>query len=216
MKTLTDATRKLLPSLNGGARFDPLSDDAVIHIPAFKKANKATITSIEVPAHEVVFKLPAYDEDTVRYFSLALNGLMKQPNYESLSKEHNDFCKLTELVNSVIPTLKGELGMELVATTKVDYTQALKTLGLDFVSTIKDVEYDNYTTGLGKTKHGLSVIIPKANRSLIEDSLKATKVKNVFKYSNELFNFDVVRDVVTDEDGIEVVSLKYRFTVTKA
>lgn len=108
---LNEETRALLPSLKGGAMFDPISDDIIIHIPEFFKATKAEQTDINVAAHDVVFKLPSYDVETVLYFSLALSGLIaKQPDY---AIAWNDSCKLTALVDYVIPILQGET--ELVA-----------------------------------------------------------------------------------------------------
>lgn len=121
VSALTDETRPLLPSLKGGAMFDTLSDDIIIHIPDFNKATKAEQTTINVPAHDVVFKLPSYDVETVRYFSLALAGLIaKQPDYNVV---WNDACKLTALVDYVVPILQGET--ELIVLKRASLSEEL-------------------------------------------------------------------------------------------
>ena len=210
---LTEITRAMLPSLKGGAMFDSLADTIIINIPAFCKATKVGYTEIKVAAHSVKFVLPSYDVETVRFFCLALSGLLTQPDYD---KEWNDACKLTALIDYVIPVLQGLTSVVTTDNAKVDYSQAVQTLGLDFVTAIAGVTYDNYTTGAGKTNHGLSVIIPKASRALLEDYCKPTKAKNSFLYGNAIASFDVIRSTVQDDDGIETIGLRYRFTVTKA
>ena len=111
---LTTVTRAMLPSLKGGAMIDSLSDDIVIHVPAFAKATKAEQTEINVDAHSVTFALYSYDIESVRYFSLALAGLVsKQPDYDNA---WNDNAKLTALVDYVIPSLQGGLVSTLTKT----------------------------------------------------------------------------------------------------
>jgi len=104
---LTTVTRAMLPALKGGAMIDSLSDDIVIHVPAFSKATKKEQTDIKVDEHSVTFALSSYDVESVRYFSLALAGLVsKQQDYDT---KWNDNCKLTALVDFVIPSLQGGL-----------------------------------------------------------------------------------------------------------
>lgn len=139
---LNETTRALLPSLRGGAMFDTISDDIIIHVPAFRKATKAAITEIEVEKQSIVFKLPSYDIETVRYFSLALSGLLVQPDWSSsLSKEHNNYCKLTELVDSVIPMLQG-LQAVSIPTVKTEFN--FSEYGLDASMFVTDKPKHTY------------------------------------------------------------------------
>ena len=214
---LDDVTRSMLPSLSGGAMFDTLSDDIIINVPAYKKATKPAIGDVSVPAHSVKLVLPSYDVDTVRFFALACNGLMKQPDWkESLGQLHNDYCKLTELDDTVIPVLQGLAAIPTSTdSTKVDYAGAITILGLLDIVAFEGLSYDNYTTGAGKTNHGISIICPVASADdlelrLIPDAKKA----NVFTYQSPTYSFDVVATDIVEKR--QVVSVKYRFTVTKA
>lgn len=214
---LTRETRALLPTLSGGAMFDTLSDDIVINIPEYTKAKRAAIGDVIVPAHSVKFVLPSYDVETVRFFALACNGLLKQPDWkESLGQAHNDYCKLTELDDTVIPVLQGLAAIPASSdSTKVDYTAAIATLGLHFITNFEGLDYDNYTTGQGKTNHGISIIYPVKLADTVESMLTPDKKKsNVFTYKSSKFSFDVVATDIVEKR--QVVSVKYRFTVTKA
>jgi hypothetical protein len=123
---LTTTTRAMLPALKGGAMIDSLSDDIVIHVPAFAKATNAEQTDIMVEAHSVTFVLPSYDVDSVRYFSLALSGLVSiQPDWKHT---HNDNCKLTALIDFVIPSLQGgivSILTKVVAPVKLELKAAI-------------------------------------------------------------------------------------------
>jgi len=214
--TLTAKTRLLLPALRGGATFDTFADDVIINIPSFTKATKATIGDIVIPAHSVKFVLPSYDVETVRYFSLAVSGLMIQPDWkDSLGQVHNDSCKLTELIDTVIPVLQGLQAVTTSDSTKVDYNEAIQILGLNAITNFEGLSYDNYTTGLGKTNHGISIIVPMSLVPTIETMLtKDAKKVGVFSYKSALHNFIVVAEAKVE--NYVVTAVKYRFTVTQA
>jgi hypothetical protein len=222
---LTDVTRSMLPSLKGGALVDTLSDDVVIHIPAFAKATKAEQTDISIAAQSVTFTLDSYSVESVRYFSVALSELVnKQPNYEVA---WNDNCKLTALVDYVIPVLKG-LATVTTSTTSAgkDYLQCCDVMGLtafvnpiiafcndnkvklESVLTFDQHKDDNTAINLFVTSRFV-----KGFRALLTVEKVGKTDKTVFNVGNISYIVEESIDKVKeDEEGNEVVtSRKYRF-----
>jgi len=216
---LTDTTRALLPSLNGGAMFDTLTDDIVIHIPAFYRSTKAVNgqgnEALLVAKQSVTFILDSYSVESVRFFSLAIKGLAIQPQWAEITKEHNDNCKLTELVDRIIPVMQGATQLVTLSTTTVkDYPALATKMGLEFFTlhthTGYGVEgYDQHR----EDNTAISIYISVSRADEVEQAMQAKK-GGTFAYSNNGLKYDVVPSNIVESR--QVVAVKYRFTLTKA
>lgn len=195
---LTEETRKMLPTLRGGAMFDSISDDVVIHIPTFYKATKAEKTSIKVEKHSVTIPLPSYDVETVRFFSIAMGELInRQPDY---SVEWNNEAKLTALVDFVIPVLQGQPITQLVKSTSVTLTAAqLSNVGVNNLSLLATDDYGGImATTYKHPKHGQCY---KLTYNYQHDSNTATKILS------KLMQGGFFRDKSMDKDNRLIVYL---------
>lgn len=216
---LTGTTRALLPSLNGGAMFDTLTDDIVIHIPAFYRSTKAINgqgnASLLVAKQSVTFTLDSYSVESVRFFSLAIRGLAIQPQWAEITKEHNDNCKLTELVDRIIPMLQGATQLITLATnTTKDYPSLATKMGLEFFThhTHKGYGVDGYDQHRDDNS-AISIYI-KVDHADRAELAMTPKKGGTFAYANNGLKYDVVPSNIVE--GRQVVAVKYRFTATKA
>jgi len=218
---LTTVTRAMLPSLNSGAMFDTLTDDIVIHVPSFYRSTKAINgqgnEALLVTKQSVTFTLDSYSVESVRFFSLALTGLCIQPDWsQSISVEHNDNCKLTELVDRVIPMLQGATQLTTLTTNSVKNYQALATkMGLEYFTNYIHTGYGAEGYDQHREDNTAISIYVKVDKADTVETVMTPKKGGTFIYQAEnLQKYDVVPSNIVE--GRQVVAVKYRFTSTKA
>ena len=208
ISSLTTETRELLPSLQGGASYDTLSDDIIIHIPAFTKSGKSGFTDEQVAAHSITIKLPAYDVDTVRYFSLAIAGLQKQPDWTtSLGANLNNACKLTELVDTIIPALQGTKALTANSTIK-SYKTLCEEMHLQNLYSLA-AEWTNHSANSSKYGTAITAIVSIDKANMFEEHLQATKDVNAYIYETATTRYTVKALEIVEKR--QVVSVSYRF-----
>jgi len=217
---LTDTTRALLPSLNGGAMFDTLTDDIVIHIPAFYRSTKAINgqgnEALLVAKQSVTFILDSYSVESVRFFSLAIKGLAIQPQWAEITKEHNDNCKLTELVDRIIPVLQGATQLVTLSTnTAKNYAVLATNMGLEFFTLHTHMGYGVEGYDQHREDNSAISIYIKVDKADVVESAMQAKKGGTFIYSTASgLKYDVVPSNIVESR--KVVAVKYRFTLTKA
>lgn len=219
---LTDVTRGLLPSLNGGAMFDTLTDDIVIHIPSFYRSTKAVNNqgndAFLVAKHDVMFTLDSYTVESVRFFSLALTGLCVQPDWsQSITPEHNANCKLTQLVDTVIPVLQGLQAVAITTSNASKNYKAIAALmGLEAFTFDVHTGYGADNSGFDQHRDGIAITIfinvDKADE--LESTMQAKKGGTFIYQASNGLKYDVVPSNIVE--GRQLVAVKYRFTLTKA
>lgn len=231
---LTDTTRAMLPSLNGGAMFDTLTDNIVIHIPAFYKSIKTLDTTgnkeFFVEKQTVTFTLDSYTEQSVRFFSLAL-GLLSKTGDRDLPQSHLDNLYLTKFVNKVIPTLQGLQGANLSIVTTLDYNAIARNFGLaSFI--LPCVTWENYYKGDNeKGICGITAVLELStdNTDIVNSSCDAIEALcTVSKKKNEsnVFYFtatngtvwELIQSAKTERvgRGSKDIAYRYQFRVSKA
>ena len=234
---LTEETRALLPSLSGGAIFDSLTDDIVIHIPSFYRSTKTVDNTGKdeffVAKHRVIFKLDSYSLESVRFFSLTVEGLCVQPDYNNtIPAAHNANCKLTELVDTVIPVLKGLQSVTTSASAaSVDYNAVVSTFGLDSFK-LPCVTWENYYKGDNeKGICGITALLELSDSNINEvnnscDRIESLCVVSKKKNESNVFYYtasngtvwEIIQSVKTERvgRGSKDIAYRYQFRVSKS
>jgi len=213
---LADSQRAMINNIVGcdaGVLLDTLSDDITIHIPACRRADKngMDMTAPLMPAQRVTFTLASYDDASVRYFALALKACWSRLNFDKSQDELDNLYRY-KLVTEALPILAGDTALKQANKGK-DYPAIVRDFGLVFLFDYPGIEYDNHTTGEGKTKIGITAILPNTDiLDKFESALLPTTHKNQFSYITAGKRWDVVAKDVTESR--KVVAVRYAFSLS--